>query len=113
LPIGLLANEGKGEHRVRVTFDRPLFDTSKIKKAQDSVAEENVRNVFGTVFRIKMKTMIQLRAYIAKEIRGKESIYRFYCFEPKITVKWKNVVCNKPSQVARESSPVILYLSTI
>jgi len=31
-------NEGKGEHRVRVTFDRPLFDTSKIKKAQDSVA---------------------------------------------------------------------------
>ena len=80
----LFENEGKGEHQVRVTFDRPSFNTSRQKKkTRRSSREEDVYSVFETVACIKARTMIQLRVYTVKEIRRfPEKIYRLYCFHP-------------------------------
>lgn len=108
----LLENAGKGEHQVRVTFDRSSFNTSKTKKKQDVAVEKKTSTASSRQCLVLRRGRWFNYEFIPQKKYGfRERFIDFIAsVRLKIAVTRKNIVCNK----CQISSPrEISYLSTI
>lgn len=85
-------DEGKGEHRVCVTFNRPSFDISKAKKKHTSEKTSTMSSRRCLVLRRERRFNCEFMKYARF---GKRLIDFIAFVRLKIAGTWKNVVCNK------------------